>query len=539
MNLVEPKITGVTISYSLDLRKIKSMKSILTLLTIFLAFAAQSQILKKTYHDYQKTKPQYVYYVNGSGQYNGLLTQYTYEGAKLGEETYVNGVKNGAYKEYYTRGAISKLKISGNYKNGEKHGQFITYTLVKYGQSYFNIIQSMMFNDKEVDIFNTGVQTKVNEEVYDNGKLTKEIIYHLTGKMATSRNYVNTMCTGEYLAYNSKNNLIIKGTIGEKGKMIGEWTIPRKEDGTSPDKNNTEEAAYTQKIKFDNTGNLDTNFKSKSYYLSGKIRDSVQVISLEFPSSYNYSGIWFLCGKNKQVKGSYRSFHENGKTKSEGQYKIENAQSIKTGIWKNYDANGVLINEVNEDETREKATESKKEAERTEKERIEKEIKAQEEKLAKEKRDIAELQILIIKADSICVNEKNLFQTAGILHHSKWLKKKPNLYIEIVAIHDEFEERVSALKLKDRENLRKVEDNKSYNQYRSNKDKIALDFDELSTRKNIYSEIVELGAKHTKVNGKLVQLADIKKKDLENELKLVPSIEEKIKIIENYQLEPK
>lgn len=95
------------------------MKSIVTLLTICLVFAAQSQILKKTYHDYQKTKPRHVYYVNGSGQYNGLLTEYTYEGAKLGEETWVNGVKNSAYKEYYTRGAISKLKISGSYKNGE------------------------------------------------------------------------------------------------------------------------------------------------------------------------------------------------------------------------------------------------------------------------------------------------------------------------------------------------------------------------------------------------------------------------------------
>ena len=536
------------------------MKSILTLLTICLAFAAQSQILKKTYHDYQKTKTDEVYYLNGQGQKNGAYTKYDSEGAKAVEATYVNGVMNGPAKEYYRRNGVSKLKISGNYKNGEKHGQFITYTLVKYGQSYFNIIQSMMFNDKEVDIFNTGIQTKVNEEVYDNGKLTKEIIYHLTGKMATSRNYVNTMCTGEYLAYNSKNNLIIKGTIGEKGKMIGEWTIPRKEDGTSPDKNNTEEATYTQKIKFDNTGNLDTNYVSKSYYLSGKLRDSVQVISLEFPSSYNYSGIWFLCGKNKQVKGSYRSFHETGKTKSDGQYKIENAQSIKTGIWKNYDANGVLINEVNEDETREKATESKKEAERTEKERIEKEIKAQEEKLAKEKRDIAELQILIIKADSLIENEKNLGENFQNLVQKKYsieppltkytventgsgylyvVNKKPDLTYHFYEIHRSFEDQVEKLKAKDKEIIRKVEDNKSYNQYRSNKDKIALDFDELSTRKNIYSEIVELGAKHTKVNGKLVQLAEVKTKELEKQLKEATSAEEKIKIIENYQLEPK
>lgn len=418
----------------------------------------------------------------------------------------------------------------------------------------------MAFNDKDDDIFNTGVQTKYKEETFDNGKCTKEIIYHLTGKMATSRNFINTMCTGEYLAYNSKNNLIIKGTIGEKGKMIGEWTIPRREDGTSPDKNNTEECTYTQKIKFDKNGNPDTNYVSKSYYLSGKLRDSIRLISLEFPSGYNYSGIWFLCGRNKLVKGSYRSFYETGKTISEGNYKIENAQSIKTGIWKNYDANGNLINEVNEDEIREKATQSKNEAERIEKERVEKERFEMEEKLAKEKRDIAELQILIVKADSLEENAKNLGENFQNLVQKKYsiapllskytventgsgylyvVNEKPDLTYHFYEIHSSFQNQVKKLKAKDKEIIRKVEDNKSQNQYRSSKDKIALDFDELSIRKNIYSEIIELGLKHTKLNGKLIQIAEVKTKDLEKQLKLISSIQEKIKIIENYQFEPK
>jgi antitoxin component YwqK of YwqJK toxin-antitoxin module len=301
---------------------------------------AQSQIVKKTYYDYQKIKVESVYYVNSLGQNNGLYTKYDSEGAKGIELNYSKGIFNGPAKEFYTRNGVSKLKISGNYKNGEKNGQWITYTYVKYGQIYYKILQSMMFNDKEVDIFNTGVQTKVNEEVYDNGKLTKEIIYHLTGKIATSRNYVNTMCTGEYLAYNSKNNLIIKGNIGDKGKMIGEWTIPRKEDGTSADRNNTEECAYTQKIKFDKNGNLDTNFRSKSYYLSGKLRDSVRLFSLEFPSSYNYSGIWYLCGRNTGITGPYKKFYENGKIMQEGNYKTINGKSREVGIWKFYNQDG-------------------------------------------------------------------------------------------------------------------------------------------------------------------------------------------------------
>jgi antitoxin component YwqK of YwqJK toxin-antitoxin module len=505
------------------------MKSILTLLTLFVVFAAQSQILKKTYHDYQKTKPDEVYYVNAQGQNNGSYTKYNYNGAKAVEATFLNGTLNGPGKEYYTKDGASKLKITGSYKNGEKHGQWITYTYVKYGQSYFNIIQSMMFNDKEVDIFNTGVQTKVNEEVYDNGKLTKEIIYHLTGKIATSRNFINKMCTGEYLAYNSKNNLTIKGTIGEKGKMIGEWTIPRKEDGTSPDKNNTEECTYTQKIKFDNAGNIDTNYVSKSYYLSGKLRDSVHVISLEFPSGYNYSGFWFLCGKNKLVKGSYRSFHETGKTKSEGQYNIENAQSIKTGIWKNYDANGVLINEVNEDETREKATESKKEAERVEKERVEKERIEMEEKLNYENKNKTEIKLLADKADSCIQLERKLYHEYSILYKNT---SSFSLDKHFVKIHNYFENKIEQLQNQTKE----------------------VKGDELENKKQLYTQIIELGIVHSNVNRKMIKYESLKVTFWEEQqynlgrgelyklkvsLNDASEVADKIKIIENYQFEPK
>ena len=315
------------------------MKSIVTLLTICLAFSAQSQILKKTYHDYQKTKPQYVYYVNGSGQYNGLLTQYTYEGAKLGEETYVNGVKNGAYKEYYTRGALSKLKITGTYKNDEKQGQWITYTYVKYGQSYFDIMQNMAFNDKEADIFNTGVQTKVKEETFSNGSCTKETKYHLNGKVFYTANFDNRRYVGDYVCYNDKNVVLAKGKIGSGGKMVGLWVIPREKNGDCPkDKHNISNVLYTQKIKFDENGNVDTNYMSKSYFLSGKLRDSVRVMTLDYPSGFDWNGIWYLCGPNKKLIGAYNEYFESGKLNNSGSHK----NGLPEGIWKWWHESGKL-----------------------------------------------------------------------------------------------------------------------------------------------------------------------------------------------------
>jgi hypothetical protein len=49
---------------------------------------------------------------------------------------------------------------------------------------------------------------------------------------------------------------------------------------------------------------------SKSYYLSGKLRDSVRVITLEYLSGYDYNGIWYLCGKNKNCKTYFKEIFD-------------------------------------------------------------------------------------------------------------------------------------------------------------------------------------------------------------------------------------
>ena len=360
-------------------------KLIILVLFVIIGSSAQSQILKKTYYDYQKIKVETVYYVNSLGQNNGLYTKYNNEGAKAVELNYSNGVVNGAGKEFYTRDGVSKLKISGNYKNGEKHGQWITYTYVKYGQSYFDIMQNMYFNDKEADIFNTGVQTKVKDETFNQGACTNETRYYATGKVFFAANYENRRYTGDYLCNNENNVAVAKGKIGTEGKMIGAWIIPREENGDCPrDKQNLSKLTYTQKIKFDNNGVLDTNFMSKSYYLSGKLRDSVRVISLEFPSGYDYNEHWFLCGKNILITGPYLAYYETGKIQTEGQYNIENGISVKVGVWKSYDQNGSLIKETNEEELR---TKEKADAEKIAKEK-EASDKAAAEKLAKNKEEV-------------------------------------------------------------------------------------------------------------------------------------------------------
>jgi antitoxin component YwqK of YwqJK toxin-antitoxin module len=389
----------------------------------------------------------------------------------------------------------------------------------------------MMFNDKQVDIFNTGVQKKVKEEVYDNGKLTKEIIYHLTGKIAISRNYVNTMCIGEYLAYNSKNNLIIKGKIGEKGKMIGEWIIPRKEDGISADKNNTEECAYTQKIKFDNAGNIDTNYVSKSYYLSGKLRDSVKIISFEFPSGYNYSGIWFLCGKNTGITGPYKMFYENGKIMQEGNYKKINGKSREVGIWKYYNQDGTVKEEKDYDAL------------------------LQQEKLAKEKSDSINIDHTLkienwfevyskaneayIKLITLYMKKSNIKpfsgefeqvrdywpnQQSGYVQDVYITYKKPKLFPYFKEITEfYFESKGAPINTINKMFPMKLSDFTSM--FNQNPQK--------------YFSSIENLQKITTLIPKMIAYAESNTKELEKQLTTGITIEEKIKIIENYQLDPK
>lgn len=529
------------------------MKSLFTLLSFGLAFFSQTQILKKTYYDYQRSKPEYVYYVNSLGQYNGLLTQYSDEGAKLGEWTWVNGIKNGPSKEYYIHGPASKLKRTGTFKNDQKHGQWITYTYVKYGQSYFDIMQTFAFNDKQDDIFNTGIQTKHSEEFFEDGQIKKEINYYPSGKTAHIKHFLNGIVSGEYIAYTIDNQQVIKGVINNQGKMIGTWIIPRENNGDCPkDKSDFSKVTYTQKIKFDDYGNIDTNYFSKTYYLSGKLRDSVKVLKIKYQGEYDHKGIWYLCGPNTFITGPYQSFHESGKTQTQGQYTVENGKSVKSGIWKTYDESGNLVNEINEDEIRIKAVEAKKEAERIEKEKIEKERIAKEEKIAKENREKEELAVLIEKADSSIIKVNALFNNFENLVQKKYssapplakytvvntgysyvyvVNKKPELYFHFDQIQNSFKEKVEKLKKKDTEILRKVEDAKFYNK--------TVDFNLVTERNNIYSEIVLLGQKHMKLNMKMIDLAEIKTKNIERQLETSNTVEEKIKILENYEFEPK
>ncbi len=324
----------------------------LLILFIFSTLVCFSQKPVKTYYDYQRTQPDEVYFVNARGQKNGLYIKYDGEGAKALEANFVNGLLNGPSKENYRNKGAEKVKIAGNYLNDKKNGLFTTYTYVKYNQSYYEIMNNMYFNDKADDIFNTGLKVKARDEYYTNGVMSKEIQYHKNGKIYYSTTIDKTDI--KFICYNEKGILLAKGNFNNvDGTMIGSWVIPREENGEAPTSKNLpygepnssykkyENVVYVQNLKFSSNGILDTNFVSKSYYLSGKLKDSVKLTAINFTGSLNGNGVNY-CGANLNMYGPYRSYYETGQLKTAGEYAFKKMSYQKVGVWKNYDVDGKI-----------------------------------------------------------------------------------------------------------------------------------------------------------------------------------------------------
>ena len=147
----------------------------------------------------------------------------------------------------------------------------------------------------------------------------------------------------------------------------------------------------------------------------------------------------------------------------------------------------------------------------------------------KETKDKAELTALNQKADSCISLENKLFHTYSISHKNTNPISLDNVF---QFIHKSFEYKISELKSQiSKDNL------------------IGSD-----KKKQLYSEMIDLGNRHIKANQKMNDFENTKISiweqqkynlgtgkvfELEASLNRAQTVEEKIRILENYQLEPK
>jgi antitoxin component YwqK of YwqJK toxin-antitoxin module len=181
------------------------MKRILFLLIALSSLSCSAQSLQtiKTYYDpYYKTKLYETYSViANTPTKQGTYKAYDAQGILVKEATYVNGLVNGDYKEYYSSdfepAYRGKLSLSETYKMGVLEG----------GSSEYG--------------YNAGVRYVVRTVTRAAGTITGETNYFDNGKKANERNYK----IGSYTSWYPDGK---KESTGEydrqlKDQKVGRW----------------------------------------------------------------------------------------------------------------------------------------------------------------------------------------------------------------------------------------------------------------------------------------------------------------------------
>jgi len=365
MNINEFLLNGIVDYVCLNFSIMKTLK-VCGLILVSLFFNLEicfSQKKMETYYDLGRTKIKERYFVNASGQKNGLYTKYDDRGIRGVEIPYTNGKPNGVAKEYYLPGygfpGDERLKKSSTYVNGEQEGISVAYVYIKDGKEQL----------KE------GVQTKAMEQYFHKDKLEREVQYFPNGKIAID-GYVTTGSHKEYynngtnkLIANLKNgyyegawkewfengNLALEG-VKKDGKWFGEYksyNVDGKPNSfityTLGDYKGEIRQGYTK--EYDSTGLLlyeynwtplvseNNKLFQKAhviiYFPNNKIRQEYDVKRYETdnnsPRSYNDK--YFL------IDGTMKTFHSNGNLLSEAIWREDKI----TDQYKEYDETGKLI----------------------------------------------------------------------------------------------------------------------------------------------------------------------------------------------------
>ena len=133
-------------------------------------------------------------FISGTSKVKTVL--YHENGQKSGEGIFIDQIKDGEWNYYNQNGKLIKVE---NYKNGEKDGQWKTFSS------------------------QTGIL--LEEETYDNGILNgTQKIYFVNGELQTEINYINGMRNGNFESYYSGNVLSSKG-VYHNDMPIGEWSF--------------------------------------------------------------------------------------------------------------------------------------------------------------------------------------------------------------------------------------------------------------------------------------------------------------------------
>ncbi len=276
--------------------------------------------------------------------------------------------KHGNYRAYFSSG---KLKEEGNYKHGEKYGEWKTFrpngqpkSIIKYYNNRlvaetksWNSVGQLMWEGTTKEYWKEGTWTyyfesgkKQRVEHYSKGRKTGLIEeWYESGQLGEKQAYENGKKHGLYKLIGYEGNLLIEGQYKEGGKH-GEWTsfLSNGEPESVKVYYNGEFIAETKNWDFD--GRLIWEAETKEdkkegvwthYYRSGKISRIVPYVNGRKNGLFQE---WYPNGqlgielfyKNGNIHGVFKKWSETGILLDSGSY----VDGEKRGVWSSFNSDG-------------------------------------------------------------------------------------------------------------------------------------------------------------------------------------------------------
>ena len=164
----------------------KTLVKILCLCSFFtISFCCEMEEVSREVGDYK------------DGEKHGKWISYFIHDQKINEGNYIDGEKHGKWISYLEDGEIWRKE---NYLNGRKHGKSIT-----YGYGNYNVLH------------------KVHLENYKNGKLDEKLIhYHINGEIGRVQNYKDGIQNGTDIFYDKNGRIFWSGNYKDGILINGE-----------------------------------------------------------------------------------------------------------------------------------------------------------------------------------------------------------------------------------------------------------------------------------------------------------------------------
>jgi len=294
--------------------------------------------------------------------------KYFYENDILKEEGfYVNGKKNGYFKEYDNKGAL--LKISKYINDEIQHDvpelssyeirtDYYTNGTIKVVGSYKNGIPEGIRREYASD-------GKIsNAYIFEKGKISGEGIvdekgnkqgfwkeFYDTGVLKAEGYYKNNIKTGDWKFYSENQKIKQTGKFNNNGLQIGEWKWFYENGNIQKTENFKSGILEGLNEEFDENGNI----ICKGHYEEGNEDGFWFFVTNNYRQEGTFSygrrnGIWKQFYDNGQLKfegnyiddypdGKHIYYWENGKRKEERIYIMGKPE----GTWRKYDEYGALI----------------------------------------------------------------------------------------------------------------------------------------------------------------------------------------------------